>query len=234
MDGGGISFTGGSLVSDHSGNEQEGRTVGRPKKFWWNHEREARLRELCGQRLVSRVIAEMLSTEFDQPLSRKAVDAKALALGMDRRPALWWLPEHDAYVKELATDLRGFSLSIIADKLNLRFGTAYTRNSVIGRLNRMKTGRAPTRTVRPRAYTEKPGPKPGFKLQPRISASVVQLRCAEIVPRHLSLFELGRDDCRWPLGDGPFTFCGCLKMVGSSYCTGHHLLSVRSPMEAAA
>lgn len=43
------------------------------------------------------------------------------------------------------------------------------------------------------------------------------------VARHLSFDDLGRHHCRFPYGDGPFTFCGHRKAPGSSYCAPHVL-----------
>ncbi len=56
-----------------------------------------------------------------------------------------------------------------------------------------------------------------------------KLRCADVDPRHLSLLELGGDDCRYPYGgneDGEaITFCGHVRREGSSYCTAHFHLT---------
>nr|WP_276519556.1 GcrA family cell cycle regulator [Bradyrhizobium elkanii] len=56
-----------------------------------------------------------------------------------------------------------------------------------------------------------------------------QLRCAAVVPRHLSLLDLKPGDCRYPYGgdsDGEtMTFCGHPCRSGSSYCTPHFHLS---------
>ena len=53
----------------------------------------------------------------------------------------------------------------------------------------------------------------------------VQLRCVEIDPRHLSLIDLERGDCRYPYGGDEegeaITFCGHPRRPGSSYCTPH-------------
>jgi GcrA cell cycle regulator len=61
----------------------------------------------------------------------------------------------------------------------------------------------------------------------------VELRCVEIDPRHLSLFELERGDCRYPYGGDEageaITFCGHPRRPGSSYCTPHFHLS-RDPI----
>lgn len=44
-------------------------------------------------------------------------------------------------------------------------------------------------------------------------------------PLNLTLDELREDSCRWPYGDGPFTFCGHPKKGGSSYCVTHHAMA---------
>ena len=60
-----------------------------------------------------------------------------------------------------------------------------------------------------------------------------KLRCAEVEPRHLSLIELERGDCRYPYGGDEegeaITFCGHPRQPGSSYCTPHFQLS-RNPV----
>jgi GcrA cell cycle regulator len=53
------------------------------------------------------------------------------------------------------------------------------------------------------------------------------LRCVEVEPLHKSLADLGRDDCRYPYGDGPYTFCGNPQREGHSYCGPHMALSFR-------
>jgi GcrA cell cycle regulator len=57
----------------------------------------------------------------------------------------------------------------------------------------------------------------------------VKLRCVEIDPRHLSLFDLERGDCRYPYGGDEegevITFCGHPRRLGSSYCVAHFHLT---------
>ena len=47
---------------------------------------------------------------------------------------------------------------------------------------------------------------------------------------NLSLMELARGVCRWPEGDGPFTFCGRGNFGGRSYCEYHCRLAYQ-PLE---
>jgi len=54
------------------------------------------------------------------------------------------------------------------------------------------------------------------------------LRCVEVEPLHKSLADLGRNDCRYPYGDGPkYTFCGNPQREGHSYCGPHFALTLR-------
>jgi hypothetical protein len=63
----------------------------------------------------------------------------------------------------------------------------------------------------------------------------IEMRCADAIPLGISLVELEIEHCRYPDGDGPFTFCGQQRMDGSSYCHSHSALSItksRSNSEA--
>lgn len=108
-----------------------------------------------------------------------------------------------------------------------------TRNSVIGifkrhaealkpcRLEPKNSRRTPSETsnakprVRVKAVMRKPEPEPEPELEPE----------APPEPLHLSLMDLERHHCRFPLGDGPHTFCGNERKQGSSYCSYHHNLT---------
>jgi GcrA cell cycle regulator len=151
-----------------------------------------------------------------------------------------WAPEHSDALRDYV--VRGhMSFSKIARAINAKFKTSYTRNAAIGRAKRMglagavrPEARVPPRPNGPREPlpesrpAEFHWPKPVFE-----NAELVELRCVEIEPRHLSLIELERGDCRYPYGgdvDGePITFCGHPHRPGSSYCTPHFHLS-RNPV----
>jgi GcrA cell cycle regulator len=151
-----------------------------------------------------------------------------------------WPAAHSQALREYLA--KGLSFSRIADAINLRFGTRYTRNAAIGRAQRM--GLAPGRSTRE-------GPKPPRKARaPRLrrlrkrKRNLLQsgprlpkvkpgrrkkLRCVEIAPRHLALIELGCGDCRYPYGGDAegeaITFCGHPQRPGSPYCTPHFHLT---------
>ena len=146
-----------------------------------------------------------------------------------------WAPEHSDALREFIA--KGLSYADAARAVNSRFSTTYTRNAALGRARRLGLGpddrQQPSMPARPadvqgsataRADGLKasafPWPAPVFK-----EVKPVKLRCVEIEPRHLSLAELARGDCRYPYGgDGEgeeITFCGHPRRPGSSYCSPH-------------
>jgi GcrA cell cycle regulator len=149
-----------------------------------------------------------------------------------------WPPEHSAALREYFA--KGMSYSEIAEAINAKFKTAYSRNAALGRAKRMGLeGPEPARERRhwpklpPKAphcwrrehrRPELTRPMPVFE-----RTETAPLRCVEIVPRHLSLVELEPGDCRYPYGGDAegeaITFCGHRRRVGSSYCGPHFHLA---------
>ena len=146
-----------------------------------------------------------------------------------------WAPEHSDALREFIA--KGLSYSEAARAINLRFSTAYTRNAALGRARRLGLGpddrQQPSIPAKPADRQEVPAaragefgalplpwPVPVFK-----PTKPVKLRCVEIEPRHLSLVELERGDCRYPYGGDEegetITFCGHPRRAGSNYCTPH-------------
>jgi GcrA cell cycle regulator len=152
-----------------------------------------------------------------------------------------WAPEHSDALREYVA--RRMAYSEIADAINAKFKTAYSRNAAIGRARRMglvEPDRPPSPPrARPRVdrlhelrATESRRP-PFHRPMPAFEkAEPAELRCVEIAPRHLSLIELERGDCHYPYGGDSegeaITFCGHPRRRGSSYCTPHFHLS-RNP-----
>jgi GcrA cell cycle regulator len=152
-----------------------------------------------------------------------------------------WAEEHSRALREFLG--KGLSYAQIANAINERFKTTYTRNAAIGRARRLGLS-GPGQPDRP--ARSKPPVQPGLvrlqnlrrrlfaKTGPRPNvlkrAAALRLRCVAIVPRHLSLLELEDGDCRYPYGGDEegqaITFCGHPRREGSSYCTSHfHLTS---------
>jgi GcrA cell cycle regulator len=138
-----------------------------------------------------------------------------------------WTPELVQEIKKLHA--AKFSCGFIAGKFGL------TRNQVIGKFFRLGLKGHQTHTHRVvRAPAPARGPRRpklkivvnggGLRLIKTSETDLAPLRCAKVVPRHISLLDLQRGDCRYPYGDGPFTFCGCPADGASSYCLGHRAL----------
>jgi GcrA cell cycle regulator len=158
-----------------------------------------------------------------------------------------WPPEHCEALRSYLA--KGMSFSDAADAINTRFDTFYTRSAAIGRARRMGLARPggsgtgqpePALSNRPELLSaievsrrRQAGeqyvvhamrPPPAFE-----RAEPVKLRCVEIVPRHLSLADLERGDCRYPYGGDEegdaITYCGHPRRAGSSYCAPHFHLT---------
>jgi GcrA cell cycle regulator len=153
-----------------------------------------------------------------------------------------WAPEHSDVLREYLA--KGMSYSEIADAINAKFKTAYSRCAAIGRAKRMGLagpmpredlpkhwpGRPPEAKALPQSKLRERHPPELMRPMPVFErAEAVKLRCVEIAPRHLSLIDLELGDCRYPYGgdeDGEaITFCGHPRRQGSSYCTPHFHLT---------
>jgi GcrA cell cycle regulator len=151
-----------------------------------------------------------------------------------------WAPEHCEALRDYLA--LGMSFAEIADKINHRFGTAYTRSAALGRSRRMGLAARkrpgtpsrlrPSREARPaRKPREFHAPQPVRPAAPPPPerAEPVKLRCVGISPRLISLLELEPADCRYPYGgdkeNEPITFCGHPRLAGTSYCVPHFQLT---------
>lgn len=155
-----------------------------------------------------------------------------------------WAPEHSDALRELIA--KGMSFSEAARAINSRFNTSYSRSAALGRARRLGLGpdhrQQPSMPTKPAELHEIAEPSPSnFRMlalpwpTPVFKEVVpVKLRCVGIEPRHLSLTELERSDCRYPYGGDEegeaITFCGHPRRPGSSYCSPHFHLS-RNPVE---
>jgi GcrA cell cycle regulator len=145
-----------------------------------------------------------------------------------------WAPEHCEALRENLAN--GMSYSEIAEAINAKFNTVYSRNATISRARRMglagserpgnwpkvpsKAEQMKTQKLRERYALQSGWIVPVFERE-----EPVKLRCVEVDPRHLSMLELEPGDCRYPYGgdeDGEaITFCGHPCREDSSYCTPH-------------
>ncbi len=145
------------------------------------------------------------------------------------RPA--WPQEHSDALKRFIDD--GCSFSIAVKKINACFNTSYSRNAAIGRASRMGlcqaafVRRRATDTIRTRRPPPPPRPAPKPVLPARPKQDEIEIRCAEVEPRHVALIDLAPGQCRYPYGDNIMTFCGHVAYPASSYCEAHLLLCTR-------
>jgi GcrA cell cycle regulator len=155
-----------------------------------------------------------------------------------------WPPEHSEALREYHA--KGMSYLKIAQAINAKFGTGYSRNAMIGRGKRMglagpdrrdEWGKPTPKAPRPRPHQRRERqPSETRRAMPNLPhVETVKLRCVEIEPRHLGLLDLAPGDCRYPYGgdkDGEaITFCGHPRRRGSSYCAPHFHLT-RGPATA--
>lgn len=134
-----------------------------------------------------------------------------------------WSREMDEFLTDMVG--RNISLSRCAVAINEKFGTRLSRNAAIGRSHRLGIGKggprkAPVRvkSTVPRTRVRKsPTPRPIIETERQEKP-----RCVEVAPLALGLMELNDCVCRFPYGNGPFTFCGNPVRAKSVYCAPHH------------
>ena len=125
----------------------------------------------------------------------------------------------------------GKSCTVISRELNSQFGTKFTRNAVIGKVDRINLpkrvsviralfGRAQGTRKR---HEPKPPKSPKVKLPTFYQARAL---ADQEIPQaqRKTFFELGAHDCRFPVGEpgsADFFFCGGQAEDSQPYCTGH-------------
>ncbi len=145
--------------------------------------------------------------------------------------AVAWSAEHVDTLRQLW--LEGHSARVIGDRLGR------TRNSVIGRVHRLRLAKRIS-TIGER---KKPGPKKNPGAFRKSRARPPELRVARVKPprpqevpspeaRMISLMELTPFTCKWPLGhpgEPGFAFCGAVPFPNRVYCEHHARLAYMPP-----
>ena len=138
-----------------------------------------------------------------------------------------WTDEITAHAVTLSH--AGKSRAEIASILNQVHGTSFTRNAIIGRLNRAKVQAQPQR-MRPPNRPVLRVVKADIKADMPKAPKPVYLKLAEVKPMEdrfkLSIMELTKDTCRYTK-DGKH-YCGD-KIVQVSYCAEHLALCYKVP-----
>ena len=109
-----------------------------------------------------------------------------------------------------------------------------SRNAVIGKLSRLgltrdkPPGGAP-RQKRPRERRGRSVPRLQYEMLRTVYDEAPVAAALVVSERRCSLFELGKEHCRWPVnGDAEeFAFCGNTPMGDGPYCIGHTRLAYR-------
>lgn len=142
-----------------------------------------------------------------------------------------WAAEHSVALGEHVA-AGTLSFAEMASAINEKFNTHYSRNACIGRARRLEYS-APgkpkpvSKTRMPRVRSAPKDPQRAEKIRTAApkAESTSQLRCVEIIPRHLSLIDLEPGDCRYPYGGDregeAITFCGHPVMPDRSWCVPH-------------
>jgi len=140
--------------------------------------------------------------------------------------------------RERLTELygEGRSASVIADLLGREGLISVSRNAIIGKAHRLslppRRERKPAVMVR-KTREEKQQRQNFLRRQKRAEQHTfkpkthmdhdtrLKLRCEAIEPKHLTIYDLTDDTCRFPYGDDPpFTYCGH-RTANGSYCLVH-------------
>lgn len=146
-----------------------------------------------------------------------------------------WTPEQDAELRANFDAGLPLSYAEMAEVLNGKFGTSYTRNAAIGRghrlgLTKIRPNSVP-KTGPKRAVT--PAQRPDIAIRkavalPTIPAPFVP-RLVEVHTENVPLLDLTPNGCRWPSGDGEFVFCNLPQEPCMPYCPDHCALAYRAP-----
>lgn len=119
----------------------------------------------------------------------------------------------------------------LAHLLNEQTGSAFTKNSVVGKARRLGLQLTDDERHERGSYgTRKSwGSRSRHFSRPRKLRLVVDNVSPEpeLPFLNIGIFELKSHQCRWPAGDENFTFCGQETHDDSSYCQHHFRMSVK-------
>lgn len=148
-----------------------------------------------------------------------------------------WTPERQTVAKRLFD--AGSSGSMSANELSRMFGFRISRSAVISLWHRRGWSGGEKRQPKNRATGQKRAEYDNAKRErymvikansvgalrvvKTVDAPLAPVKVADVVSLHIGLQDLTQTTCRYPYGDGPFTFCGC-EVVTGPYCVPHAAL----------
>lgn len=119
-----------------------------------------------------------------------------------------WTPERTKSLIQLWAE--GHSARRIAEKLELR-----SRSAVIGKVRRLDLPTPEVKLATAARITQV------RKRRPRFAAIPVPADNLSEKALHLEFDQLESRHCRFPYGEGPYTYCGHPKLANTSYCEAH-------------
>jgi GcrA cell cycle regulator len=130
---------------------------------------------------------------------------------------MMWTSEQDNQLRAMHAEMPRPTCAEMGERLGA------SKNAVIGRRHRIGLGGSKRIAKPPNRSPNRP------KAEPRVSkrrlAMTVKdkLACPDTLPvgGTKSLLDLKRGECRFPFGNGPYTFCGCRVVTKLPYCAGH-------------
>lgn len=140
-----------------------------------------------------------------------------------------WTEERIETLRRLVDE--GLTSSQIAMELG-----GVTRNAVIGKLHRLqiklKTAWGNNRGDKPRRVRKMRQDRVARFVHRQVNGHGYRSHAFPSDDEHpgsleLSFMDLGDGHCRWPHGDGQYTFCGRPQLNGYSYCAHHERLATR-------
>ena len=142
---------------------------------------------------------------------------------MTRKPPGPWATTPDllARLVELYTSPEHYSAGEMARMLTKEFDILITRNAVIGKSHRL---RMPVRPRPPAAGPKIKKSKPRQR-SPRPRLTTIEKPRPPRIDGTVTIYQLRSDDCRFPIGEFPYLFCGKEQKEGSSYCLEHFELT---------
>lgn len=148
-----------------------------------------------------------------------------------------WTDERIELLRKLWTE--GLSAREIAQQLDC----GISRCAVLGKANRLDLAqRAPSRPKLSREQRLARQAELAARRRERQAERRARLRAGRLPPEpivtvtwpgslNLPLHEVGPGLCRFPSGEGPYTFCGQPTRKASSYCDHCHQIAYKRPQE---
>lgn len=145
-----------------------------------------------------------------------------------------WSAEMDATLRRERA--RGTSATQMMLVIFQEHGVAMSRNAICGRIHRL--GLSLIGPSRPRVTQEQRATRVAEKDSRRAARRAENLAAfragrrpalvasaGPVEPKYVALAELQGGQCRYPYGDGPYTFCGLPTAGSGPYCRHHHGLA---------